>query len=403
MVEGHGVHRVANRHKQLLLHRTFQASSPNGRFTEGAQSINGKQLYRIEAIGKNLFYFFSNKGDAATTVVVHIHFGMSGRFTTFSSTSNNPPAVKPTTRLVLQDDTHTAHLSAMTCEMGDLSQYTVWCAKLGPDPLREDADFERLWNACGVPNCRGGRASIGAVLMDQKRIAGVGNIYRAEILFKAKVHPEQPANTLGRELFERVWFHCCDLMQRGVAEGSILTLDDAHQLLHPTKRRYVYNQSKCIVCQSNLKSWAIKNRTCYGCLTCQPMLHRVALKEGQKKQLGAAQNVQVFKSRCAPEVGEAVGRKKNQRKRQRKEIKTVARPTIKKGEKKRRSVRSVRSGKQQRSAAAAAMDKILAGEGRNVEHVALVDEAALAVIDSAGQQRRKKRKVVKKRDKKKTR
>jgi hypothetical protein len=81
----------------------------------------------------------------------------------------------------------------------------------------------------------------------------------------------------------------------------------------------------------------------------------------------------------------------------------VARPTIKKGEKKRRSVRSVRSGKQQRSAAAAAMDKILAGEGRNVEHVALVDEAALAVIDLAGQQRRKKRKVVKKRDKKKTR
>ena len=393
MVEGHGVHRVANRHKQLLLHRTFKATSPNGRFTDGAQAIDGKQLYRIEAIGKNLFYFFGN-GDAATTVVVHIHFGMSGRFTTFSSTSNNPPAVKPTTRLVLQDGKHTAHLSAMTCEVGDLVQYTVWCAKLGPDPLRKDADFERLWNACGVPNCRGGRASIGAVLMDQKRIAGVGNIYRAEILFKAKVHPEQPANTLGREVFERVWFHCVDLMQRGVAEGSILTLDDAHQLLHPTKRRYVYNQSKCIVCQNNVKSWTMKNRTCYGCLTCQPMLHRIALKEGQKN------DVKVFKSVCAPELGEAIGRKKNQRKRQRKEIKTVARPTIKKGEK-RRSVRSVSSGKQQqRSAAAAAMDKILAGEGRNVEHVALVDEAALAVIHSAGQPRRKKKKVVRKRGKK---
>ena len=48
MVEGHGVHRVATRHKQILLNRTFLATSPNGRFTDGAKSISGKKLTRIE-------------------------------------------------------------------------------------------------------------------------------------------------------------------------------------------------------------------------------------------------------------------------------------------------------------------------------------------------------------------
>ena len=84
MVEGHGVHRVANRHKKRLKGQRFKAVSPNGRFTAGAEAINDKILYRIEAIGKNLFYFFSDdKNGAGEMVVVHIHFGMSGRFATF--------------------------------------------------------------------------------------------------------------------------------------------------------------------------------------------------------------------------------------------------------------------------------------------------------------------------------
>lgn len=80
----------------------------------------------------------------------------------------------------------------------------------------------------------------GLVLMDQSMMAGVGNIYRAEILFKAKVHPETPANSLSRELFELVWHHSVDLLQRGFKTGSILTVDpeDARKLGQPWTRRY---------------------------------------------------------------------------------------------------------------------------------------------------------------------
>jgi len=60
MVEGHSVHRIASRFRLQLVGKKFTASSPNGRFTEGATEIDGKVLSRMEAVGKNLFAFFSD-------------------------------------------------------------------------------------------------------------------------------------------------------------------------------------------------------------------------------------------------------------------------------------------------------------------------------------------------------
>ena len=63
MVEGHSVHRVAALHRKRLVGKKFVAWSPNGRFKEGANAINGKNFYRIEAVGKNLFCFFGDEED----------------------------------------------------------------------------------------------------------------------------------------------------------------------------------------------------------------------------------------------------------------------------------------------------------------------------------------------------
>ena len=78
MVEGHSVHRIAVAHTRRLCGRSFKATSPNGRFSDGARLINGRSFSRIEAIGKNLFAFFAAAGQP--DVVVHVHFGMSGRW-----------------------------------------------------------------------------------------------------------------------------------------------------------------------------------------------------------------------------------------------------------------------------------------------------------------------------------
>ena len=60
--------------------------------------------------------------------------------------------------------------------------YAEKSGKLGPDPLRQDADSERLWD-----KMRTSKKPVGGILMDQTAVAGIGNIYRAEILFKVDI------------------------------------------------------------------------------------------------------------------------------------------------------------------------------------------------------------------------
>ena len=186
MVEGHGVHRVAAQIRNKLLRKRFVATSPNDRFAEGAQAINNLPLtgyasrtlehaihslrvltylvVRAEAIGKNLFTFF---GEGKDTVVVHTHFGMSGRYSirqlpgdevvrrlctrrvpirllrgiTNSSTTFDLQA-KPTTRLQLISKEHNliCQVSAQALNFGDISLYKEKQNALGPDPIREDCD-----------------------------------------------------------------------------------------------------------------------------------------------------------------------------------------------------------------------------------------------------------------------
>lgn len=297
MVEGHGCHRVAHAHRKLLLNKRFVATSPNKRFTEGAEAVQNQPLTRIEVHGKNLFYFF---GDAANPRVVHIHFGMSGAFKTMTLPG---PEATETTRLTLVNQEHgiIAHLSAMTVILGDLDYYKEKSGKLGPDPLRQDADGERLWE-----KMRKSKKPIGGILMDQTCIAGIGNIYRAEILFKAGVHPEQPAWSVSREGFEALWRHSVLLLQRGFKTGSILTVDEdeAKKLGKPWTRRYVYNHNSCGRCGSTISTWDMQTRTVYACEVCQPLRldPGTELAPGRISALKASMPTRQFKSHCAPEA-----------------------------------------------------------------------------------------------------
>jgi formamidopyrimidine-DNA glycosylase len=138
-------------------------------------------------------------------------------------------------------------------------------SKLGEDPLRNDADPESLWT-----RVQKSKKSIGALIMDQSYFTGPGNIYRAEILFKAGVHPNKPGKDLEKTEFDIIWYHTVALLKRGYETGSILTVDpeEAVSLGKPRLRRYIYNSSKCPRCDSPIKTWQIANRTCYACVKC---------------------------------------------------------------------------------------------------------------------------------------
>lgn len=293
MVEGHSVHRLASAFRSKLVGRKFTASSPNGRFSEGAAAINGRTLMRMEAVGKNLFAFFADSGsggkekkknniscvenDDNDVIVVHVHFGMSGVWAIYDSAMETEPETKPTTRLRLEEqcgknnnnNRFITHLSAMTVAHGPTSLYTNKKEMLGEDPLRNDANSDELYARVSQS-----KKSIGALIMDQAYFAGPGNIYRAEILFLAGVYPTVPGNLLNRDTFDKVWDACVKLLRRGYDTGSILTVDTAidPNVAARGERRYIYNRSTCARCFSRVSSWDMGGRTCYACEggVCQP-------------------------------------------------------------------------------------------------------------------------------------
>lgn len=231
-------------------------------------------------------------------IVIHFHFGMSGQFRTVpykavaAGQPHNLPEAKPTTRLELLNPQLgiCVQLSCQSLDLGDMAFYVTRSAKLGPDPLREDADPERLWEAMQATS-----KPIGQVLMDQALVAGIGNIYRAEILYKSRLHPMVPSKSVSREKFEEIWKHSVELLQRGFTSGSILTVDaaDVAKFGKPWNRRYIYNHSRCS-CGSKIDSWTLAGRNCYACPKCQPRAEgAVAVK---------VKEVKVFASKCAPDL-----------------------------------------------------------------------------------------------------
>ena len=288
MVEGHSVHRVAALHRKRLVGKTFTAWSPNKRFSEGANAINGKKFSRIEAVGKNLFAFF---GDDSDPVVVHVHFGMAGNWAVYFD--ETPPEPTSTNRLRLECPGIIADLSAMTVQHGGIDLYTSKRSKLGEDPLRDDANPDTLWERVKKSN-----KSIGALIMDQSYFTGPGNIYRAEILFKANLHPDIPGKALEKSEFDVVWHHTVALLKRGFETGSILTVDpdEALSLGKPRLRRYIYNSAECPRCHSTIKVWQIANRKCYACPSCQPRQ-----KSGAAAMVTPERDCVPFNSHCARE------------------------------------------------------------------------------------------------------
>lgn len=142
----------------------------------------------------------------------------------------------------------------------------------------------------------------GALIMDQSYFAGPGNIYRAEILFKAGVHPDKSGMDLERDEFDEIWFHTVALLNRGYETGSILTVDpeEARSLGKPKLRRYIYNSKKCPRCNTPIKTWDIANRTCYACPKCQPLVSRNQ-PESSAVVTPAKTDCVPFNSHCARE------------------------------------------------------------------------------------------------------
>ncbi len=250
MPEGHILHRLARDLRALQGH-SVAASSPQGRFP-AADLLDGHRLEEASAHGKHLFLRFRPG-------VVHVHLGIQGKFLRLEL----PPPPRPQVRLRLATPAVAWDLIAPArCELLGDDGVAGLLAGLGPDPLRPEADPEVAWQR--LP--RHGRP-VGAALLDQSVIAGVGNVFRAEALHLTGVAPDRPVGELSRTEFDALWQTLRSIMKAAVDEGRIVTVDTPG--VAEADGRYVYKQGRCRRCATPVAVASIGGREAYWCPRCQ--------------------------------------------------------------------------------------------------------------------------------------
>jgi endonuclease VIII len=267
MPEGHTLHRLARLHHRRYAGHPVAVSSPQGRFAAQASLLDGRVLVRAEAYGKHLFHIYG------PDAIVHVHLGLAGIFD-----EHKLPLAAPIgqVRMRVAGRTHWTDLRGpAACDLWTEEDVDRLRARLGPDPLRRDADPEKVWARISRS-----RVSIAALLMDQSVLAGVGNVYRAEILFRHGIPPMLPGKDLSEQVFKEAWTDLVDLMRDGVKVGQINTVRPEHMPevtgREPRQDRhggevYVYRRAEmpCHLCGTEIRKVELAARNLYWCPTCQ--------------------------------------------------------------------------------------------------------------------------------------
>jgi endonuclease VIII len=269
--EGHSIHRYARLHERALAGGPLRITSPQGaesgvaaavEAAAAAAALDGSALLRAEGYGKHLFYRFERE------LTLHVHLGLFGRFR-----SHRAPVPPPrgAVRLRMDSGERAVDLAGATASrLIDPEAEEALLARLGPDPLRRDSDPERAWAAVVRR-----RIPIGALLLDQRVIAGIGNVYRAEILFACRINPMLEANRLRRAKFDELWETTVAQMRVGERSGRIVTVPASEAGGPPSKLRgkervQVYRREHCRRCGSRVRTAKLAARTMYWCPRCQP-------------------------------------------------------------------------------------------------------------------------------------
>ena len=249
MPEGHTVHRLARDHTRDLAGRPVRASSPQGRFAEGAARVDRRTPERFEAYGKHEF------GHLGSGEVLHVHLGLIGKW----HRQRVPPELPVgMVRLRLEGEAWAWDLSGpMACRVITPEEAAAVVATLGPDPLRADADPQRF-----VDRVRRSNAPIGSLLLDQTVIAGIGNVYRAEVLWAMGIDPRRPGRSLDADELAAMWGWLRHQLRLGVKRGRIVTVDTP-------AGRGAYHQEGCIRCGGPVTTLAVAGRRIDACPTCQ--------------------------------------------------------------------------------------------------------------------------------------
>ena len=332
MPEGHSVHRIARQFARHFVGKRVIATSPQGRFASDAKLIDGRVMTEARAVGKQMFLEFDNglwlrvhlgiygawdfAGDFmvdATTASANGRMGQTNQRGTVLDPSEMPDTVVGSyedslssigaprrTRLrmseqevlsdaegdfppepigavrvrLLTEDTVADLRGPTACEVIDAETVQRHIDALGPDPM---VDKGRKAEDRFVNVVLRKPTSIALLLMDQSVIAGIGNVYRAEMLFRARINPFTPGRELSEEQVRALWKDWVKLLKIGVETGQMLTMDGLRgtkytaAMAYRADRHWVYHRTgePCRVCGTPISMVELATRALYWCTQCQ--------------------------------------------------------------------------------------------------------------------------------------
>ena len=229
---------------------------------EVAGALQGERVVTVERRGKYLVVRLEGGG------ALHVHLRMTGSFG-FEPTSHERAVVEleDGSRLVYRDVRRFGTWLVVPGE--ELEPYIA--AKNGPEPL--GTRFTTTWLA---QRLAGRRAPLKAVLLDQRVVAGLGNIYADEALWRARLSPLRPANSLGSDEVKRLRRAIRAALRTGIArQGSTLrdyaAPDGATRSMQKEFRVYGRDGEPCPRCRTPIAKTRVGGRGTWYCPRCQRM------------------------------------------------------------------------------------------------------------------------------------
>jgi endonuclease-8 len=265
MPEGNETHRWAELHASMFAGRKVHVDSPQGRFTD-AELLDGRKLVGVMAVGKHLGYDFGLV--AKQRRIVHVHMGLYGDFTEGEQPMPEP---RGALRMRIWDKTQWLELRGPTdCSIWSEPQWETLLARLGPDPLNHDSPAKMIERIAKR------KTPIGALLMDQAIVSGLGNIFRAELLFRAKISPFRPGNEVTEAGLKGIWKDALELMPKAMVDRRIITTKPKDRP-HPRgevlneEAHYVYRRKgrPCFLCGTEIEMKVFGGRNLFWCPSCQ--------------------------------------------------------------------------------------------------------------------------------------
>jgi len=195
-----------------------------------------------------------------------LHFCMTGRLAYFKDLKDDPEHDR--LRLDFANGYHLAYVNqrlfGQAAIVEDLAQFVAE-QELGPDAFANDLDEEAFQKLLA-----GRRGQVKSALMDQSLIAGLGNVYSDEILFKAHLHPKTPVNSLDRNVIAKLYRAMREVLRVSIDSGAgseelFERLPDDYLLPHREEG------DKCPVCDGEVQAIKASGRTAYYCPACQPL------------------------------------------------------------------------------------------------------------------------------------